>query len=87
MKGLFDALEDLTWLIQLGLSMMMPLLLCMGGTWWAVTRWGWPSWVYIIAIILGLGAGAQTFASYARHMQRRAAKKKPEDRIGFNSHE
>ena len=31
MKGLYKALEDIVWLTQLGLSMLLPLLLCLGG--------------------------------------------------------
>lgn len=84
MEGLYKVLEDLVWLTQLGLSIIMPPLLCLGGCWWAVTRWSWPVWLYIPALLLGLAAGAQTFLSFARRMNRRA--QKPPARRGFNQH-
>lgn len=42
MKGWYKALEDLVWLTQLGLNMLLPLVLCLAGCWWAVERWNWP---------------------------------------------
>jgi len=36
MKGWYKALEDLVWLTQLGLNMLLPLVMCLGGAWWAV---------------------------------------------------
>lgn len=87
MKEIYQALEDLVWLVQLGLSMMMPLLLCLGGCWWAVSHWGWPGWLYLPAVLLGLASGAQTFAAFSRRMIRRARKKTPQSRVGFNDHQ
>ena len=57
-KGWYKALEDLVWLTQLGLNMLLPLVMCLGGCWWAVSHWGWPMWVYLPAVLLGLAAGA-----------------------------
>ena len=31
MKGWYKALEDLVWLTQLGLNMLLPLVMCLGG--------------------------------------------------------
>ena len=39
LKGWYKALEDLVWLTQLGLNMLLPLVLCLAGCWWAVERW------------------------------------------------
>ena len=44
MKGWYKALEDLVWLTQLGLNMLLPLVMCLGGAWWAVNSWSWPEW-------------------------------------------
>ena len=38
-KGWYKALEDLVWLTQLGLNMLLPLVMCLGGAWWAVNSW------------------------------------------------
>lgn len=85
-EGLYKALEDIVWLTQLGLSMLLPLLLCLGGCWWAVNRWGWPEWVYLPGVFLGLAAGAQNFWVFARERMERAKKEKT-SRVGFNSHQ
>ena len=74
-KGLYKTLEDLVWLTQLGLNLLLPLVLCLGGCWW----------VYIPAILLGLAAGAQNFWVFAKEHLKRARKDKPR-RVGFNSH-
>ena len=57
MKGWYKALEDLVWLTQLGLNMLLPLVLCLAGCWWAVERWNWPEWLFLPAVLLGLAAG------------------------------
>ena len=58
MKGWYKALEDLVWLTQLGLNMLLPLVRCLAGCWWAVEHWGWPEWLFLPAVLLGLAAGA-----------------------------
>ena len=68
------------------LEELLPLLLCLGGCWWAVNRWGWPEWVYLPGVFLGLAAGAQNFWVFARERMERAKKEKT-SRVGFNSHQ
>ena len=85
LKGWYKALEDLVWLTQLGLNMLLPLVMCLGGCWWAVSRWGWPMWVYLPAVLLGLAAGAQNFWVFVKERLDRSKKDKPR-RTGFNSH-
>lgn len=85
MNGLYKALEDLVWLTQLGLTMLLPLVLCLGGCWWAVGHWGWPLWVYLPVVLLGLAAGAQNFWVFAKEHLKKAEKDKPR-RVGFNTH-
>ena len=75
-KGWYKALEDLVWLTQLGLNMLLPLVLC---------HWGWPMWVYLPAVLLGLAAGAQNFWVFVKERLDRSKKDKPR-RTGFNSH-
>ena len=62
MKGWYKALEDLVWLTQLGLNMLLPLVLCLAGCWWAVERWNWPEWLFLPAVLLGLAAGSHVGA-------------------------
>ena len=84
-KGWYKALEDLVWLTQLGLNLLLPPVLCLGGCWWAVNHWSWPMWAYVPAIVLGLAAGGQNFWVFAKEHLKRAKKEKPR-RVGFNSH-
>ena len=86
MKGWYKALEDLVWLTQLGLNMLLPLVMCLGGAWWAVNSWSWPEWVFLPAILLGLASGAQNFWYFAKEHLDRAKKEKPK-RVGFKSHQ
>ena len=86
MKGWYKALEDLVWLTPQGLNMLLPLVMCLGGAWWAVNSWSWPEWVFLPAILLGLASGAQNFWYFAKEHLDRAKKEKPK-RVGFNSHQ
>ena len=86
LKGWYKALEDLVWLTQLGLNMLLPLVLCLAGCWWAVERWNWPEWLFLPAVLLGLAAGAQNFWVFCKERLDRSKKEK-NHRVGFNSHQ
>ncbi len=53
-------LGNLVLIGQLGLSVIMPLLLCFFICYLLVSRLGAGQWVYIIGFILGLGASFMT---------------------------
>ena len=72
LKGWYKALEDLVWLTQLGLNMLLPLVLCLAGCWWAVEHWGWPEWLFLPAVGLGLAAGAQNFWVFCKERLERS---------------
>lgn len=82
LKGWYKALEDLVWLTQLGLNMLLPLVLCLAGCWWAVEHWGWPEWLFLPAVGLGLAAGAQNFWVFCKE---RLERSKHEKIIGWAS--
>ena len=86
LKGWYKALEDLVWLTQLGLNMLLPLVLCLAGCWWAVERWNWPEWLFLPAVGLGLAAGAQNFWVFCKERLERSKHEK-NHRVGFNSHQ
>ena len=66
-------------------NMLLPLVLCLAGCWWAVEHWGWPEWLFLPAVGLGLAAGAQNFWVFVKERLDRSKKDKPR-RTGFNSH-
>ena len=76
MKGWYKALEDLVWLTQLGLNMLLPLVMCLGGAWWAVNNWSWPEWVFLPAILLGLLPGTELLV-FCKGTYGRTKKEKP----------
>ena len=87
MKDWSRILRNLTMISQLGLSLLMPLLLCMFGCYLLNTRAGLPGWIYIPGMILGLGSSGMTaYKTYLAVMHRE--KKEDGDRKGvsFNEH-
>ncbi len=87
MKSVFKALEDLTWFLQLGISLLMPLLLMMALCWWLTQRFSVGSWVFIPGLILGLGASAVSFRSFSRIIMNRPENKVEKEKpVRFNRH-
>ncbi|MBQ9612714.1 MAG: AtpZ/AtpI family protein [Lachnospiraceae bacterium] len=85
MKDWSKILRNLTMLSQLGLSLLMPLLLCMFGCYMLNTRAGVPVWIYIPGMILGLGSSGMTaYKTYLAVM--RKEKKTDGSRTAFNEH-
>lgn len=70
----FAALQNLMWLTQLGLSLALPPVLCLWGAGWLTRRFGLGGWVYLAAIVLGIGASACTFIQFAQMLNRRNKK-------------
>lgn len=80
------ALRELSWLTQLGLSLIAPPLLCAGLAYWLIGRFGWPQWVMAPAFVLGFGAAAVSFYNFYRYMQKKSARGK-QDPPAFNDHQ
>lgn len=85
MKPWMNALRELAWLTQLGFSLVTPPLLCALGAWWLIEAKGFPAWVMVPALVLGLGAAAAAFASFYRYVQRKNRSKK-NGPAAFNDH-
>lgn len=83
MKGWMAALENIVWLTQLGLSVLLPPVLCLWLAWWLVDAKGAPYWIYLPALVLGLGGGGKNFAAFCKMMQKKAGKP---PRTSFNRH-
>ena len=61
-------------IIQLGLTLVIPLLACLYFCYWLCEHTGVGSWVYIIGLIFGIGA------------KKHNNKKKDKKPFGFNDH-
>lgn len=69
---LLVAMQYLTWLTQLGLSLATPIILCLLGAWWLREKFALGSWIFIPAIILGVGGAISSFASFAKYFLKKA---------------
>ena len=86
-SDLNEILRNLVLLSQLGLSLVTPLLFCIGICWWLTVRFGAGGWVFIPGFFFGLGGSAMTgYKVYLAHSK----DQKKDDRGGkvfFNRHE
>ena len=87
MKDLSQVFKHLTLVTQLGLSLAMPLLLCLFVCYLLTSRLSAPAWIYLPGFILGLGSSMMTaWKFYTAVVSRDAGKKKGKDTISFNDH-
>lgn len=86
MKDWSKALQNITMIGQLGLSLVMPVLMCLAACWLLTSKLGWGLWVYIPGFILGLGASFMTAYKVYLAEERRGRKDKDEHPIAFNRH-
>ncbi len=87
MKNWSELIKNLAMLTQFGLSLITPLLICLGICWYLETHTGVGSWIYIAGFFFGLG-GSGTFAlkTFRRISDKEQKKKKDQD-ISFNRHD
>lgn len=88
MKDFRRAFENLIYVGQLGLDLIMPVLLCLGGAWYLDSHFGTGLWVYFVAFPLGLAAGGMTFWKFYQRVVMKGYRKKREDpgKISFSRH-
>ena len=87
MKDIIKALEDLTWFMQLGLTVLIPILMMMVLCYWLTHRFGIGPWVYIPGVLLGLGSSAVSFHSFSKTILRRKENRIPQKKaVRFNRH-
>ena len=86
MKDWMGALENIVWLTQLGLSVLLPPVFFLWLAWWLTSSRGMGGWVYVPALVLGLGCGASSFFRFCRMVQRKAAQKRKDAPVSFNRH-
>lgn len=84
---MFKLLRSLTWLTQLGLSIMAPPVLCIGACWWLQSRFGLGVWIMVLGIVLGLGGSVSGALQFYRMVRRQAEKGKKDTPDAFNTHE
>lgn len=88
-KELSKILGQFAMVGQLGLSLLMPLLLCLLGCYLLCTRLSVGAWIYIPGFILGLGGSMTTaYKVYLSVIHREDKKKKEKNpnEVYFNKH-
>ncbi len=80
-RGVYNQFLMLT---QFGLSVSMPLLLCILLCWWLTDRFSFGLWVYIPGFILGLGASFMTAYKFYLAIAKKDDTKKEKKR--YNRH-
>ena len=88
MKYWMEALKGVTMLAQFGLSLVIPILLCLGLCRWITVSTSVGGWVYIPGFILGLGSSAMTaWKFYLAATKTKGEKDKEKKKgISFNRH-
>lgn len=85
-KLLHEIIKQLSWLTQLGLSLITPLLLCILVCVLLCNRFGFGGWIYIPGFILGLGASFTTGYNFYRSQSDKSKKDSMNAKKGFNRH-
>ena len=86
MKDWVNISQRLIMLGQLGLSIVMPVLICMGACYLLTSRVGLGLWIYFPGLVFGLGASFMTAYKLWIRVIERERKKGEEEPPAFNSH-
>ena len=84
-KQLREAFKNLTMLSQLGLSLVVPILVCLFLCYWLTTSFSVGGWIYIPGFIFGIGSSCMTAWKFYNSviLKNKKDKKKPPS---FNDH-
>ena len=64
MKDLGKVMTDIVYVGQLGLDMVVPVILCLGVSYYLHKYLHVGAWVFVPGLILGLGGGAMSFKRF-----------------------
>ena len=82
-----EILAQLTLLGQLGLSLAMPILMCLGACYLLCTRLNAPLWIYLPGMILGIGASFMTaYKVYLAVTRKEKRNPRDPDERSYNRH-
>lgn len=78
-------MKQLTLVSQMGISLVMPLLICLLLCSWMTNRLGVGGWVYVPGFILGLGSSGMTAYKFYKSIMKQEKKRKSTG-TAFNQH-
>ena len=83
-----NILKNMALLSQLGLSIVMPMLICIALCWYLNAQKGVGMWIYFVGFFFGIGASFMTaYKFYLSEIQKeKKENKKKKKRVSFNKH-
>lgn len=78
--------RNFTLVAQLGLTLLMPLLMCLGVCWFITSRFSVGGWVYIIGFFFGLGGSFMSAYKFYLAEDKKNKKSDNKKKYNFNSH-
>lgn len=78
--------KNLALITQLGLSFIMPTLLCVWLSWYLNMKKGVGLWIYIPGFILGLGSSFMTAYKFYLSVISKEKKENKDKKVSFNEH-
>lgn len=86
MKDWVNISQRLIMLGQLGLSLVMPLLICLGVCYILTSKAGLGLWIYLPGFIFGLGSSFMTAYKFWQYTCEKERKKAEGEPPAFNGH-
>lgn len=86
MKSWTELMKNITILTQFGLSLVAPLLMCLGICMWLSQRMDIGGWIYIPAFFFGLGGSGMVGYKLYLSVQNRHKKEEKKKKVSFNKH-
>lgn len=80
LKKNFDAVKNLAFLSQIGLSLVLPIVLFLMLASYLQNKFGMGDWTTLVALILGLVSGVSSFISFLRYAYNEAKKSEENER-------
>lgn len=86
MKRWSEIIKQLTLLTQFGLSLITPLLLCLGVCIWLTGHTGIGGWIFIPGFIMGLGSSGMVAYKLYLSVTKPQKQQKKKEKVFFNRH-
>ena len=81
---MYQALKNLAFLTQVGVSIAAPRVLCIFGASWLQNRFQLGGWVVFLGFLLGVGGACSSLVGFIRLANKQAGKKNKEGPSSFN---
>jgi len=86
MKNFRKIAQNLAMISQLGISLIMPLLICILICVWLMNRFNVGGWVFIPGFILGLGSSFTTGYKFYLSESKKSRKESEDTKASYNNH-